>query len=66
MRNVATISVFVVFCKHSKNKIASFQKEAEGMVAGWNFKQVWDDSLVALHVFLIEWRYTRARFDNEP
>ena len=34
------------------DKIAFFQKEAGGVVAGWNFMQLWDDSLVALHVFV--------------
>ena len=36
------------------NKTASFQKEAKGMVAGWNFKEFWENSLVALH-YIFNW-----------
>ena len=50
---------------YSSIKIASFQKEAVGVGEGWNLNS-YGTATVALHIFLIEGRYTWASFDNWP
>ena len=36
-------------------KIDSFQKEAEGAVAGWNFELLWDNCLDEFPIFFSYW-----------